>query len=257
VVATDSMKNIIIRKALDYDGVTIEGYLNAIGEHFIATYEQVHDIRLAARELPFPAAIVPDGEGGFSESGVLYAGSGRSDHATAQLRMRRIDGAAGATHHESGRCGMRLFKVTGSAFTSFVRDEYTTLPERRDRPLYIFMDVYWAYTDVRDAFGDKPHRYVPAEQVHDICVAVFHEFVSESIQHLVHEMGKRVLERFPQLSAVRFSAQNRTRDPFYTSDDNPEVKVYSDPFPAYGEIRLRLTRDSEAGSAREGTGWDN
>ncbi|MBA2468071.1 MAG: urate oxidase [Chloroflexia bacterium] len=254
VVATDSMKNIIIRQALDFDGATIEGYLNAIGEHFIATYGQVHDIRLAVRELPFPAATVPDGEGGFTASAVLFTGSGRSDYATSRLRMKRVDGVPAVVRHESGRCGIKLFKVTGSAFTSFVRDEYTTLPDRRDRPLYIYLDVYWTYDDVDNAFGEKPHRYVPAEQVHDICAAVFGEFVSESIQHLVHEMGNRLLERYPQLAEVRFVAQNRTRDPFYTSDENPEVKVYSDPFSAYGEITLRLTRDGQ--SASEAAAWD-
>ncbi len=255
VVATDSMKNIIIRQALDYQGSTIEGYLHGIGKHFIGTYEQVHDIRLAVRELPFPAAIVPDGDGGFSESGVLFVGSGRSDHATAQMRMQRVDGEAALVEHESGRCGIRLFKVTGSAFTSFVRDEYTTLPDRRDRPLYIYVDVFWTYGEGEDALGDTPHRYVPAEQVHDICAAVFHEFVSESIQHLVHEMGNRLLERFPQLAEVRFTSQNRTRDPFHTDDDDPQVKVYSDPFPAYGEITLRLRRDG-ASDAKDAV-WDS
>jgi urate oxidase len=245
VVATDSMKNIIIRQALAYDGYTIEGYLRTVGSHFFETYEQVHDIRISVRELPFPAALSPDGEGGFNESEVLFVGSGRTDHAVATLEMKRIDGAPQVTAHECGRVGIQLFKLTGSAFTSFVRDAYTTLPERKDRPLYIFMDVFWTYADPEDAWGDQSHRYVPAEQVHDICAAVFGEFVSESIQHLVHEMGNRLLERFPQLAEVRFSAQNRTRDPFVASETNPEVKVYSDPFPAYGNITLRLTRDAE------------
>ncbi len=255
VVATDSMKNIIIRQALDYDGSTIEGYLHSVGRHFIDTYEQVHDIRLAVRELPFPAATVPDGDGGFSESEVLFVGSGRSDHATARLRMKRIDDVPALVGHESGRCGIKLFKVTGSAFTSFVRDEYTTLPDRRDRPLYIFLDVYWIYGEGADSLGHTPHHYVPSEQVHDICAAVFHEFVSESIQHLVHEMGNRLFERFPQLVQVRFDAQNRTRDPFHASDDDPRIKVYSDPFPAFGEITLRMTR---AGNVAAGeTPWDS
>ena len=73
--------------------------------------------------------------------------------------------------------------------------------------------------------------------------AVFHEFVSESIQHLVHEMGTRLFGRFPGLTEVSFDAQNRTRDPFYVSESDPRVKVYSDPFPAFGEITLRMRRD--------------
>ncbi len=60
VVATDSMKNIILKQALDYDGATLEGYLAAVGRHFIERYDQLHDLRLGARELPFPAATVPD-----------------------------------------------------------------------------------------------------------------------------------------------------------------------------------------------------
>jgi urate oxidase len=67
--------------------------------------------------------------------------------------------------------------------------------------------------------------------------------VSESIQHLVHEIGARQLRRFPQLAAVSFEAQNRTWDPAAQSEADPKVKVYTDPFPAYGVIKLRLTRE--------------
>jgi len=59
----------------------------------------------------------------------------------------------------------------------------------------------------------------------------------------VHEMGTRLLERFPQLSEVSFEAQNRTRDPFYASEEDPRVKVYSDPFSAYGHIALTMRRE--------------
>ena len=246
VVATDSMKNIIIRQALEFDGATLEGYLRAIGTLFLTSYEQVRDIRMSVRELPFAPVLAGDGDGGFAESEVLYTGSGRSDHAVARLDMRRVDDKPVVVGHESGRLGLRLFKITGSAFTHFVRDAHTTLPERLDRPLFIYLDVYWTYTNHEDAFGDHALHYVPAEQVHDVCAAVFGEFVSESIQHLVHEMGLRLLERFPQLAEVRFEAQNRTRDPFHTSENRPDVKVYSDPFPAWGKITLRLSLDGEA-----------
>lgn len=245
VVATDSMKNIILKEALDYGGATLEGYLAAVGRRFIQRYDQLHDLRLRARELPFPAATVPDaaGEGSFGESDVLFSSEG-SDRTTARLRLRREGAEAVLGDHECGRIGLKLLKVTGSAFTSFVRDEHTTLPERRDRPLFIFLDVYWRYAVADDLLAARATRYVAAEQVRDLCRAVFHEFVSESIQHLVHEMGLRVLDRFPQLAEVRFVAQNWTRDPFYVSETDPAVKVYSDPFPAYGEITLRMRRQT-------------
>ena len=76
----------------------------------------------------------------------------------------------------------------------------------------------------------------------DLALVVFHEFVSESIQHLVHEMGTRILARYPQLAEVSFEGQNRTPDPAVVSEADPKVKVYTAPFPAYGLIRLTLRR---------------
>jgi urate oxidase len=67
--------------------------------------------------------------------------------------------------------------------------------------------------------------------------------VSESIQHLIHEMGTRVLSRFPQLAEISFDAQNRTRDPYGQHPDDERVRVYSDPFPAYGRLTLTMRRE--------------
>jgi urate oxidase/2-oxo-4-hydroxy-4-carboxy-5-ureidoimidazoline decarboxylase len=243
VVATDSMKNFILRQAAEYEGATLEGYLAQLGRGFIERYELMQEVRVSARELPFSVAEVP-GERGFEPSPVLRRREW-SDHSVAELRYRREDGAALLLGHQSGRVSMELLKTEGSAFTRFVRDEYTTLPERSDRPLFIRLDVHWEYGDPGDATGDDHSRYVAGEQVRDICAVVFHEFVSESIQQLVHEMGKRLLERYPQLRSLDFVGRNMTRDP-YAVDDDPGAgpSVYVPPFPAFGTIKLAMTRSA-------------
>jgi len=138
---------------------------------------------------------------------------------------------------------MQLIKVTGSSFAQFARDEYTTLPERVDRPLFIYLDVYWKYGDTGLMSADDHSLYIPAEQVRDLCAATFHRFVSMSIQHLIHEMGVDLLKRFPQMAEVSFEAQNRLWDTAFTSDVNEKVKVFIDPRPPYGMITLRLGRE--------------
>ncbi|MBO0792304.1 MAG: urate oxidase [Ktedonobacteraceae bacterium] len=240
VIATDSMKNFILRHALTFDGSTIEGFLATLGRAFMERYAIVKGLRLVASEMPFIAASVP-GEGRFVESSVLFKRA-HDDFSTAELSFERVGEQVIATGHSCGRVGLQLLKVTGSSFTRFVRDAYTTLPERVDRPLYIYLDLSWKYRDIADLLAVDRGRYVPAEQVRDVVQVVFHEFVSESIQHLVHEMGQRLLTRFPQLAEVAFRAQNRTRDPFGEAEDDPKVKVYSDPFPAYGMINLTIRR---------------
>ena len=75
------------------------------------------------------------------------------------------------------------------------------------------MDVHWEYADPADATGDDASRYVAGEQVRDVCAVVFHELVSESIQQLVHEMGRRLLERYPQLRSLDFVGQEHDARP--------------------------------------------
>ncbi|HEV8192362.1 MAG TPA: urate oxidase [Ktedonobacterales bacterium] len=247
VVATDSMKNIILRQALTYGGATTEGLLHHIGSYFLATYEDMGSLRLTARALRFDAARVPtDTSGGFGDSSLVFARE-HGEHALATLNMGRAAGGGyRVTDHRCGEVGVELFKVTGSAFTRFVRDANTTLPERGDRPLFVAMDVCWRYADTADLLQPERGRYVPAEQMRDLVRVVFHEFVSESIQHLVNEMGRRILDRFPQLSEVSFDAQNRTPDPAAVSEADEKVKVYTAPFAAYGLIRLTMGRGEQA-----------
>ncbi len=243
VVATDSMKNFVLRESLSYQGATFEALLDHLGRRFVATYPQLRSLRLTGHELPFVAAPVPSRDGSFAASPVLFDHD-HGDHATAMLEIVEDADDVRVAAHRCGRIGMQLLKVTGSSFTSFVRDGYTTLPERVDRPLFVHLDVHWRYANVEDLLSPDPARYVPAEQVRDLVRTVFHGFVSESIQHLVHEMGVRLLDRFPQLAEVEFAAQNRTPDPAAISEADSRCKVYTDPFSAYGLITLKLRRES-------------
>ena len=117
------------------------------------------------------------------------------------------------------------------------------LPERRDRPLYVWCDIGWRYVAAQDAIGADPSRYVAGEQVADLAATVFHQFVSLSIQHLVNEIGTRMLERWPQLAEVSFEATNRLWDPGPESASDDRVKTYADPRPPFGRIGLVLHRE--------------
>lgn len=240
VVATDTMKNVILKRALDYDGATLEGFLDALGRSFLDRYEDMEGLRVIARELPFSRVGV--GAEGAPSRRLFSLVDG--DHGTAELEFARADGAVVLTAQDSGHVGMRLLKTTGSAFTKFARDDDTTLPERGDRPLFVHLDVHWSYTDQRDALAEDPTRYVAPAQVRDVVASVFDEFVSESIQHLVNEMGQRLLVRFPGLAEVRFTAENHTHDPIAGSvpGDRPGPHAYTSAFPAWGLITLALRR---------------
>ena len=210
VVATDTMKNLILRNAVAYEGDTLDGLLEHLGRGFLGTYPVMEAVRMSGRQARFDRL-----------SGKLFSRGG-SERATASVELD----AQGVREKRHGLEDLWLLKVTGSAFTRFARDENTTLPERVDRPLYIRMDVHWR--------GD-----VQPDAMRESLTDTFDDFVSESIQHLVHEMGTRALDRFAALEQISFAAENHTRDPHGEQCDR---KVYSDPFPAYGLITLVMDR---------------
>ena len=208
VVATDSMKNFVHHQLGEYDGATVEGFLEFVGSEFLDTYSQVDAVRMSADELPFDERLVP-GDDGFEPSGLVFR---VSDNESAFGEVYLDQGRDGSVIEDqtSGVTGLELVKVKGSSFTGYVQDEYTTLPEREDRVLYISLDIFWTYENPEDALGEEPQRYVPAEQVRDIAHVLFHEVDGNSIQDLIYQIGLRVLERYPQLESVSFEANNRT-----------------------------------------------
>ena len=215
VVATDSMKNFIHRTALDFEGATLEDFLAGVGSRFLTRYEHVEAVDLRARELVFARR-----EGLVFQR--LY-----DDVGVAELLLDRT----GSARERSGREGLHLVKLSGSSFAGFIRDEYTTLPETADRPLFVHLDVHWRHADSA--------RRAAGEEVREVLVSTFADFDSASIQHLVHEMGMRALERFPELQTISFEAENRLWDRAQEADG---AAVYTDARPPYGLIELTLER---------------
>jgi urate oxidase/2-oxo-4-hydroxy-4-carboxy-5-ureidoimidazoline decarboxylase len=218
VVATDSMKNFVHMTALEYDSTSLEGFLELLARRLLDTYEHVERIELTGREAPFAR-----------RSEQSFQGVG-GDYAVAELALDRD----GTLEHRSGRAGLHLLKLTGSSFEGFVRDEYTTLPESRDRPLFIHLDVHWRNGDFA--------RRADGEAVRDSVAATFADFDSASIQELVYQMGVRLLGGFPELEEVSFVGENRLWDTAQVSDVDERVRVYTDPRPPYGRIELTLRR---------------
>ncbi len=218
LVATDTMKNFIHATALEYPGDSLEDFLDVLGRKFLATYRHFDRIHLRARDLPFAR-----------HSQVLFRRL-HDDYGIAELTMTR----AGILDHRSGREALHLIKITGSSFAQFYRDGYTTLPDMSDRPLLVYLNVYWRHETFQ--------RRVASEDVREVVCETFDTFVSKSIQHLVHEMGRRLLVRFPPITEVVFEAENHLWDTTRTSEVDPRIKVYSDPRPPFGVIGLTLKR---------------
>lgn len=240
VVATDSMKNFILRKAGEYEGATAEGFLAFASRLFLEKYPHLTGIRMSADQVAFDVLPVPGAQG--LEPGNLVYRYSQNEHPTAYVELVREGDATVLTDHSGGISDLKLIKVKGSSFAGFVRDEYTTLPETADRPLFIFLDIAWTYENEEDAFLSERGRYVAAEQIRDIAHTVFHEQHSPSIQNLIYRIGGRALQRFPQLKEVRFESNNRTWETILEQAAVGEGKVFTEPRPPYGFQGFSMTK---------------
>lgn len=241
LVATDSMKNFILRQAATFEGGTTEALLHFLAVRFMETYGHIDTVQLSANRIPFLPLPVP-GPGGFLDNRLVYRRS-YNDHAAAEMKLAR--GAEGYDLDEawSGLSDLQLIKVSGSSFYGFIRDEYTTLPDAYDRPLFIFLDIRWRYDDPQDAIHPEAGKHVPVQQIRDIAQNVFYEFATPSIQHLIWLIGQRILIRFPQLAEVRFETSNRTWETVVEPADGLSSGVFTEPRPPFGFQGFSMTRE--------------
>ncbi|MDG5787905.1 urate oxidase [Evansella sp. AB-P1] len=243
VIATDSMKNFILYHAGEYDGSTMEGFLHYVSESFIRKYKHIDGIVISGKQFSFEEVDVSYGNG-FAPSDTVFR-QGLLEHPSTSLEVFRTEGDDYEIIDQvSGVEGLRLIKVKGSSFYGYIKDEFTTLPESFDRPLFIYLDIRWRYENNQDGNGENPSNYVCAEQVVHIAQAVFHEKDSPSIQKLIYDIGARILKRFPQLVEVSFESNNRTWDTVLDEvSSSPEGKVFTDPRPPYGFQGFSMTQD--------------
>jgi len=229
VVATDSMKNFVLHHAGEYDGATVEGFLHYVGSQFLETYSHVEAVTMSADQFSFDEKPVPDDDGdGFTASKLVF-GVSEGETGYGEIYLTRSDDGPVIEDQKSGVTGLELVKVKDNSFVGYIQDEYTTLPERENRTLYIGLDIFWTYTNPEDSLGEDPEQYVPAEQVSDIAQTVFDDLDVNSIQELIYQIGLRVLERYPQLESVMFEANNQTWLGVRDDDLEGDAKVLREP----------------------------
>ena len=220
LIATDSMKNFIQRETLNFEGNDLEGLCRFLASKFAGHYRQVEGLQVSATEIPYApldreAAFVPAGP----------------ERATARFELRQ----GAVVEAVSGLKGFRLLRLGGSAFEGFVRDEYTTLPDKEDRPLHMGLDAEWTYV-APSAFESGGHV---TTRIRSIVHDVFQDFESGSIQQVIYQMATRILSDLPAVAEVHLEANNRTWDTIVERDD---AGTFTDARPPYGCLGLRLRR---------------
>ena len=244
VLPTDTIKNTVYAFATEDEVVgQPETFGLRLARHFVDATESISRarVKLALRPwtrlehggTPAPAAFALDG-GHVRTATVTYDGN----------RARVVSGVDGLT----------VLKSSGSEFTGYIHDHYTTLAPTTDRILATAVTAQWWHTREDLEWGGCFARAVAA------MLEAFAGHHSRSLQQTLYAMGAALLDCEPSVAEVRLSLPNKHHfvidlDPFGLSNDN-EV-LHADDRP-YGLIEGAVRRDGAPapGPAFDpGLGW--
>lgn len=232
VLPTDTQKNTAYAFALERGVTEIESYALALARHFADEIEPVHSARVDVDEYQWervkvagedhPHAFVRAGQEARTTS-VTVEGRGQDQRAWVLSGLRDLV----------------LLKSTGSEFTGFLRDRYTTLAETQDRVLATSLTARWRHVRP-EADWDAVHA-----SVREVLISQFATVHSLALQQSLWEMGKAVLARHEEIAEIRLSAPNKhhflvdlspfglaNRGEVFHADDRP-----------YGLIQCAVQRD--------------
>jgi urate oxidase len=229
VLPTDTQKNTAFAFAKQHGVDSIEDYALALGRRLVGAAPAATGCWVRVEQYPWDR--IPVGEQGHDHAFVRRG---------SEVRTAEVDVTEQGATVASGLTDLIVLKSTGSEFTGFLRDEYTTLPDADDRILATALTATW-----RHATSDATNWNSSYDQVRSVLLETFASTYSRALQETLWLMGRAVLERRPDLAEISFSAPNKHHHlvdlaAFGVPNDG-EVFVAADR--PYGLIEATVTRD--------------
>jgi urate oxidase len=232
VVPTDTQKNTVFAFAREAPVGEIEDFALRLARHFVADFASIDRARVEIESVAWPP---------------LDAHAFRRDGGEVRTAAVVVDGDG--EHVVSGLRDLVLMKTTGSEFTGYIKDRYTTLAETRDRILATAVAARWRHAGVA---GDWGGSFAAARAELLERFAAHH---SLSLQQTLYEMGAGVLRARPEIAEIRLSLPNRHHflvdlTPFGLDNENVVFRAEDRP---YGLIEAVLSRPD---APPAGPAWD-
>jgi urate oxidase len=186
------MKNTVYALARQHHIETPESFCLKLADHFLIHQPQVSRARIEAAEALWVRLSL--GQTLHPHTFTQSSGGKRTTSVTATRKEKTI---------RAGLDGLVVLKTTDSAFEGFLRDEYTTLKEDRDRILATAIRASWSYR------GDAVEFETTWHGIRQTLLETFAEHDSESLQQTLYAMGEAALEKFPSLREIHLSLPNK------------------------------------------------
>ena len=192
VVATDTMKNTVQVLAHRHLEAETEPFAALVARHFLDKYEQIVRVTVEVRERAWRR---------MSFDGRPHEHSFAGEGHTPVVRV--VDRKRGARLIESGVEELLILKSTGSGFAGFPRDEYTTLPETKDRILATILNARWRWSELP---GDTSFQNA---RILEAMLRLFADRYSPSVQATMWDMAQAAFDACGLIDEITLALPNK------------------------------------------------
>jgi urate oxidase len=239
IVATDTQKNTVFAFAKQESVGAIEDFALRLGRHFVSEFAPVSRARVKVQSFQWERIMV---------GGLAHDHAFRSAGAEQRVALAICD--ARAEWVLSGLQDLVLLKSSGSEFSGFIKDRYTTLRETGERVLATAVAARWRHPEVDGVDWDSSFEAARAGLIER-----FADTHSLSLQQTLYQMGAAVIGSGSGIVEARLSLPNRHHfvvdmTAFGLQNENEVFRVEDRP---YGLIEaVVLTPDAPPA----GPAWD-
>jgi len=224
VLPTDTMKNTVYALSRQNPIESVEAFGLCLGEHFLHRLPHIDKIKVSIHQIPWNR--IASHSSAFTQN--------EKEQPFAHVTVTR-----GGRSVVSGFRNLHILKTSGSAFFGYLKDEYTTLPETRDRLLGTVLDAEW----VLSSEPEKRNFNELHADIRNALLDCFARHESLSVQHTLYAMASDVLDSFNAVQEIHLTMPNKhclLVDLSRFGLDNPnQIFVPTDEPSGYIEARLR------------------
>lgn len=193
LLTTDAMKNTVYALAKDHPINSIEEFGLFLSEHFLKNNDNVDHVSIEIIESLWNRVSI---NGTAHNHSFVSAGN--------EKRTCLVERTEEDVYVSSGISDLLVMNTTGSEFWGYKKEQFTSLPETKDRIFETSVKATWDY--IRDEDIDYNSNY---EKFRQTLIETFANHQSLSVQHTIYEMGKTILEKCSDIDEIAFSLPNK------------------------------------------------
>ena len=204
ILPTDTMKNTIYFVARESKSDSMEAYAEELIDYILTRNPQVSSAevviestlwkRLTVDDKPFPTAF-------------MRGSDERQTTTVTRQQNSPFTITAGLDH-------LTLLKTSQSAFTGYIKDPLTTLPETTDRLFGTALKAEWPFTPAAIASAAaSPDQAIDFNKVRrhirEVIIASFAKHESLSVQQTLYAMGEAALDHTTLIDEIYLLMPNK------------------------------------------------